>query len=410
MRAVRLQYLLTFAVLGSYTPFAPFYFDQQHLNATLIGYIMAAASVAVVMSPVLITLLADSHLDARRLMAVLFVLGAAGLAAMPALHTFWPILLLWVFYNVTSVSLAPLQDGINFSIQERRRSEGKSTEPYHRVRVWGTVGYILPCIAIYIAMRHGMPVGVSWAVAAGFSVLAAVNALSLPDPRASAVPTASGLPTVAAARALLRPPLLVFCLALFLLQMASAPYYAYYSIYLTRQVHLDPQWIGPINNIGPIFEILFVLGFGRFVRLFGLRWVLAGGLLLTAVRVGMLALWPTPAVAIGTQVMHGALVLVLQVAPPVFLNRHAGDRWRHSIQGIYTMLVIGGGRIVGNLVGGPIARHSLTAVFGFSAIVVAVVAALVLVAFVEADHEPAENVSSAEEVESTMAQTAAPEA
>ncbi len=296
MRAIRWQYFLTFAVMGSLMPYAPVYFKQQHLNETLIGYIMAASSVAIVLSPVLITLLADTHLDARRLMAGMFLVGAVGLVAMPALHAFWPILLLWLFYNMMSVSLNPLQDGINFSVQEQRRLNGLPAEAYHRVRVWGTVGFIVPSIAVYLAMRRGVSVSVSWNVAAVFSVLGAINALLLPDPRLhmkrdpiSVMPDRVRLPTLEAARALLRPPLLVFCVALFLLNMASVPYYTFYSIYLTDRVYLDPRWIGPINNVGPVFEILFMLAFGYLLRHIGLRWILLGGLAISALRAAMLA-------------------------------------------------------------------------------------------------------------------------
>ncbi len=54
---------------------------------------------------------------------------------------------------------------------------------------------------------------------------------------------------------------------------------------------------------------------------------------------------------------------------------------------MYTMAVVGGGRIAGNLVAGPIARRSLSGVFGYTAILTALVAGLVLLAFVEADRE-----------------------
>ena len=42
-----------------------------------------------------------------------------------------------------------------------------------------------------------------------------------------------------------------------------------------------------------------------------------------------------------TQLFHGMIVLALLIAPPIFLNQHAEDRYRHSMQGLYAMAVMG---------------------------------------------------------------------
>ena len=56
---------------------------------------------------------------------------------------------------------------------------------------------------------------------------------------------------------------------------------------------------------------------------------------------------PFAAVAIGVQLIHGLTVLVIHVAPPIFLNQRAGDRYRNSMQGLYTMAFAGAGRVIG---------------------------------------------------------------
>jgi hypothetical protein len=65
-----------------------------------------------------------------------------------------------------------------------------------------------------------------------------------------------------------------------------------------------------------------------------------------------MALFPCPAVAIAVQVMHGLEVLALFVAPPVFINRLAGDEFRNSMQGVYTMSVSGLSRVIGGATAG----------------------------------------------------------
>ena len=105
---------------------------------------------------------------------------------------------------------------------------------------------------------------------------------------------------------------------------------------------------------------------------------------------------PTPAVAVGTQLLHGLMVMVIVMAPPVFLNRHAGDGFRNSMQGVYALLVVGTGRVVGNYLAGAIAaRFAVTGVFAWSAILCALALALIWVAFYEEEHPAAAAVPTA---------------
>ena len=69
----------------------------------------------------------------------------------------------------------------------------------------------------------------------------------------------------------------------------------------------------------------------------------------------------------------------VHVVPPVVLNHWASDSDRNSMQGFFTMVVYGFGRLVGSLLCGAIAEHSLTRVFWFSAVVAGVAWVLLLV-------------------------------
>jgi PPP family 3-phenylpropionic acid transporter len=100
----------------------------------------------------------------------------------------------------------------------------------------------------------------------------------------------------------------------------------------------------------------------------------------------LMALWPTPAIAIGTQLLHGMTVLALLIVPPVFINQHAEDRYRHSMQGLYAMAVMGSGRIAGNLIAGPISRWNLQAVYGSAAFLSVAAMVLLGIAFYEEEH------------------------
>jgi len=285
--------------------------------------------------------------------------------------------------------IVQLQDGMTFAFLRVRREAGLEVDPYHRIRVWGSAGYIIPSFVLYVLMRLKWPIAVILPAAMGFAVLGAVNAFGLPR-----LPTFKGdhskLPTVAAASALWRPPLRVYCFAMFILTLSTMGFYTFYPIYLTQRIGMRAIWLGPISTVGVIVEIICMLGFGKLVALFGLKGVLIAGVVAMVVRFVLLWQFPNPYVAVGTQLLHGLMTLVTVLTPPMFLDRHADSHFRNSMQGVYAMVVSGIPRVLGNLLAGPIARRTLTGVFACSAILCVIAAVLILIAFYEEAAEEAQ--------------------
>jgi predicted MFS family arabinose efflux permease len=56
------------------------------------------------------------------------------------------------------------------------------------------------------------------------------------------------------------------------------------------------------------------------------------------------------------------------------------------MQGLYAMAVMGMGRIVGNLIAGPISKWSLQGVYGSAAVLSVIAMGLLWVAFYEEEH------------------------
>ena len=191
------------------------------------------------------------------------------------------------------------------------------------------------------------------------------------------------LPTIAAARALLEPHVLVFCVAMALVHFAAAGYYQLYPLYLTDNLGIEKRWVGVIANVGVVVEIFFMLGFGWLSAKLTLRGLMIAGVATIVLRLLLLAFVPTNAVAIGTQLLHGMMVLVLHVAPPIYLNGRAGETFRSSIQGLYAMAVAGGARIVGSIVTGRTAEYSLALTFAGCAALCVIATGLFYFAFRE---------------------------
>src|SRR5690606_24942017 len=125
-------------------------------DSNQIGQLFAASSAAVIISPVILTALADAAIDPRRIVRVALTLSIVFLLLMSQAQAFWYTLVLWSAQSLIILPLLPVLDGLNFAIQQRRREAGLSPAPYHRVRVWGTIGFIIPGLILFGLMKMGL--------------------------------------------------------------------------------------------------------------------------------------------------------------------------------------------------------------------------------------------------------------
>lgn len=433
--AIKAQFFLTYAMVGSLLPFVALWLRDCGLSKSQMGYVIASSGLAIFVTPVVVSFLADTRFEPRRLLGWVYFLNGTSLIVLWFAEGFWPIFVLFLTHALAFAPVMPLQDGVFFGAEReatRRREEGDptiATPPvYHRVRVWGTIGFILPSLILFAVMGGWINAAfdrlhqMGWIAdiphfevnarvillcGAVFSFVGFANTFALPEVRrgTSAPPLpektdpavnaageaeeASGVavrgarvPTLDAARAMLAPGVLVFCLAMLLVHIAGAFYYNAFALLLTEINQLDVQWVGLVANLGVVVEIFFVLALGRMETRLGLRGIVVWGALAVAARMACLcasahlganaesdsvktfALW----LAITSQVFHGMTVIVMHLSAPLLLNRIAKDEFRTSVQGLYSMSIVGVGRIAGSLIAGYVSAVSMTWLYGLATV------------------------------------------
>jgi len=369
MFALKRQYFLAFAVLGSLMSYVPLYLTQRGLSKTEIGDFFFYTGAAMLLTPVLVTFLADAHVAHRRLLSAVYLLSGVLLWWFYQADSFVTLTVSYFIYSLAFVPVVSLHDGLNFTYQKQRADAGLPTVDYHRIRLLGSFGFMLPAVVIFFLINGGGSAATALIAGIGFSAFGLINSFFLPNTRAVlpatdvAAPAARRkLPTVEAAKAMMRPRLLTFCIAMWFFHMSAAVYYIFYPGYVVS-VGIDEKWIALIACIGVAVESVFILGFGWFRKKLGFRGILILGLGTMVIRLALLAAFPHPVTAIATQLFHGFLVLVLHLAPPVYLNMHADEEYRSSIQGLYAMIVFGTGRMIGSVTAGRIGEFGDAAMF-----------------------------------------------
>ena len=357
MTALRRQFFLSYAVIGSVMPLMTVFLREQGgFNFLQIGLAMSLMNIPMLCSPALITLLADRNIDSRRILAVAYTCSAMVLSAMYFSHDITLTLTLFVFHGLSFVAMLPLQDGYYFSLAEQKRQAGESAIGYPLVRVWGTIGFILPSLILFYPLSRGAPAKVILPCAVSFCLLSLLNSLSLPavtKPKQ----TSNRLPTKEALRAIFAPNARWLSIGLFFGFMAVSAFYAFIGNFFDEEVGIPKKYIGLIINIGVLIEVGFTLLMPWMQRKIHLRGIMVLGLFCMVLRMVLLAFFPTPAMAVVVQLCHGLEVLALFVGPVMFLDRLATDEFRNSIQGVFTMAIGGVARVVGGVAAGMVVMN-----------------------------------------------------
>jgi len=377
MRAIKAQYFLSYAVMGSLVPLLSVYLKgDKGFSAFHVGLSGALMSVAMVISPALITLMADKRVDTRRILAVAFSFTALVLAAIYFSPAVTVTLTLFLFYGMGFVAMLPLQDGFYFSYAEQCRLSATPVSSYPLVRVWGTTGFIVPSVLLYGLIEFwDCPSSVIVPCAVVFSLLSMINSFRLPkvsmtEPaekgESQGDEKRKGLPTVAAFKVLISPEARFLSLGLVLAFAATTAYYGYISLFYAEVIGIPQSQIGLYLSIGVVLEIGFTLMMPTLQRWIHLKGILIAGLFFMGLRMLLLAAFPNIWMVLITQLGHGLEALALYVVPVMFFNRLAGDEFRNSIQGVYTMMVGGCSRVIGGLMAGVMAGSGLTTLFYYS--------------------------------------------
>ncbi|MDQ8184820.1 MFS transporter [Pelagicoccus sp. SDUM812002] len=356
MRSLNTQFFLLFGSFAAVQPYIALLFKDRGLGEQQIGYAIGISGWAIILSPAVVTLIADTRVSPSRLLSGLSVATAIATVAMLMSTSYWMMAAFYFIMTLCMTSMMPLLDGVTFGIQRVQRERGETPLEYSRVRVWGTCGYVGILALLFFPIRMTGDVSLLiWAGVLCYCILM-VNTWFLPQRgKRELAKRSKGLPTGEAVKALFGRRSALFSISMFLLLCASAAYHTMYPVFLVDDLGLARHWLGIVILSGALIEVFCILALSNLERRWGLRSVMLGCVALTVLRFGLMYAFPVLWVAIGAQLFHGAMICAMMVIPPNFVNGLASDSNRNSIQGVYTMMVIGSSRFLGTALAGHVA-------------------------------------------------------
>ena len=377
--AIKAQFFLSYGVLGSLGPLLALILrDSKNFDARQIGITLAVSSIGMLFSPAIMTFLADRNFDTRKILRAIFALTATALCAVYFLQDPLSVTLAWAAYSVIFIPTLPLLDGYYFnSIRNNEQASNQPRSDYQFVRVWGSAGFMLPAVALFFILDSSSSAIKCLWCAIIWCGLAFLGTFAL-RPCGIRQSESQATPTKDAMRVIFSRSTFPMCAGLFLVYVAANCYYPYLSVFFSDDVGIDLKWIPLISAIGVAIEIGYLLGLGPIRRAIKLKGIMILGLATMGARLALLTAFPTTTTATLIQLVHGLEILAMFVIPVIYLDRVAGDSFRNSIQGAFTIVITVPARLIGFLLAGEIAHAYSSKEVIFTAAILAFASMLVI--------------------------------
>ncbi|MEP7321841.1 MAG: MFS transporter [Saprospiraceae bacterium] len=370
---------LQFFIWGAwYGQMSKYLFTNLNASGTQVGNAYSAFSIAMMVAPFFIGMIADRFFAAQKVLGVLNILGAIVLFFLiqekSAGHFFWWILA----YCLTFAPTIALTSSISMSHM------ADPAKQFPAIRVMGTIAWFV--VTNFVGFLGAGDKSTIFYISMIASVVLGIYAFFLPNtpPKATDKPTFAKIIGADAFVMFKDRSFLIFFISSILICIPLSFYYAMANPSLT-----DSGMTNVENkmSLGLLSEFLFMLAIPFAMRRFGVKWILIVGLIGWIVRFflfsngnGTSGLWMLY-VAI---LLHGLCFDFFFVSGMIYTDAKAGEKIKSQAQGLISLATYGIGMYIGSVLAGVVTeRYTIGGIKNWSAIwmVPAGIAAVVLVLF-----------------------------
>ncbi len=344
-------YFWYYGLLGLLHPFWAVFLSHRNFSSSEIGLLIAALMGTRVISPNLWGWIAD---HSGRRMGTIRTGAALGLLAFLGIFAadgFWSMLLVVTGYSFFWNAVMPQFEALTLDYL------GDHPEYYSRIRLWGSVGFIVAVIGggYWFQERIGdFRYG-------GALVLMMIwlATLFVKAPPAHPHPEGSG----AFRRVVFQTPVLAFLLMSFLLQLAHGIYYSFFSLHLEGAGYPRSQ-VGLFWALSVVAEIVLFLGMPRMLGQLSLWSIMILSLALTTLRWLLIAFFVESLWIIAlAQCLHAFSFGAAHAVSIEYIRRFFAGSLRGRGQALYTSASFGAGGALGAGLGGFLWDYSPAVTF-----------------------------------------------
>lgn len=349
---------LIYAIQGSWWPLLAVHLQDLGISGRGRGAIFATLALAAVATPLGAGQLADRLMPTQRLLALVSALGAGWMAlfALGPPASFPVLFGLFLSYWLLTAPTYGLSNSLAF------RNLARPAEQFGRVRLWGTVGWMVVgwSVSGLMALKgtgSGEGTYEAFGVAAGLSLIFAGYCLTLPNTPPLAHSSARGIDLAIVGELLARRPVAVFLATAFGVSLTTPFVYQSVPTYL-QSLGLRRSSIALAMTLGQVPEVLALALLPKLLGRLGYRWTLAMGVGAWTLYYLNLAVHPPLWLALAGLPLNGVGIACFIVAGQTFLDGQAPADRRASAQAVHVVVTSGIGSLLGNILAGEVTTLS----------------------------------------------------
>ncbi len=365
---------LQYAVWGIWLPVLAIYLmastDQGGLgfSGADVGWILGvAAASGALTAPFIGGQIADRFLNAEIALGLLLLMGGVVNVALAYVTDFYAFLMISVAYSICYMPTISLTNSIAMA------NLTDSDNSFPRVRVWGTVGWIVAS-SFFGLLYLQQNIEITWLpwfftgdpkenatsliansliISGGLSIFYALYSMILLPRTRPSKKVSNPLAFLEAFGLLKYRGILILTIAAMMISMIHNVYFVRTGPWL-ESIGFPKAEISAVMSVGQIVEIFVLAVLGFFIKSIGYRWVITIGALAYFLRFADFA-WATEAgknlayLGIG---LHGFCFAFFFAAAFMFIDRAAPKDARHSAQTAFGIAILGIGPIVSGVFNG----------------------------------------------------------
>ena len=267
--------------------------------------------------------------------------GMSVFAAVLLVHEYWPLLLVLAGFGFFWNAALPQFEATTMN------HLGEDKYRYSRIRLWGSVGFIVAVSAL-APLLQSQGIGLlPWAILV-ILLCIWINTLFVQDKPGNTDP----IRNISLLKTCLDPSVLALLLAAFLMQASHGPYYTFFSIYL-EEYGYSRTTVGQLWSLGVIAEIILFFVAYRLLPRFGTKYLLALAMLLTVLRWWLIAMFADSLpVLLLAQLLHAASYGLFHASAICLIDQYFPGSLQGRGMALYSSISFGLGASLGSLMSG----------------------------------------------------------
>lgn len=334
-------YFFYFAFVGAMAPFWGLYLHALEFSAFQIGVLMSLLQVMRIFAPNVWGHIADRTGKRVAIVQLAALISLVTFVGVFWATSFWSLFIVMALISFFWSASLPLVEATTLS------HLGERTDRYGRIRLWGSIGFIVVVVGLGMALDHASIRLVPWVVL-GLLVGIVLTARVIPE----AEITRHDHVHIPLREVLRRPQVVALLVAALLMAAAHGPYYTFFTIHLV-EIGYSKSVAGWLWALGVVCEIGIFLIMPKVFARVRVETVLLATLVIAALRFLLLG-WHADnlPLLLFAQLLHAFTFGAYHASALALVHHHFTGKNQARGQALYNSIAFGVGGTLGSLYAG----------------------------------------------------------